>query len=213
MKRNCALLLPILLLGGCGIDTPAERAIKKLKSSSPEEREAGAMALGQLHQQKEDSIPALRKALKDKEVKVKIAAATALAAFGEDAAECAPEILALTDGADNKVKYRAMSALASIKAEKELVEAATKLLKDSDPEVKMSALQALYDLGAAAAPAVGPLSDACKDQDSNIRLMSAKTIGNIGKDASSAIPALNGLMGDKEPFVRDAAREALSKVR
>jgi len=171
------------------------------------------MALGQLHQQKEDSIPALRKALKDKEVKVKIAAATALAGFGEDAVECAPEILALTNETDKKVKYLAISALASIKAEKELIEAATKLLKDSDPEVRMSAVQALYDLGPAAAPAVGPLSEACKDQDSSIRLMSAKTIGNIGKRASSAAPALNGLKGDKDPSVRDAAREALSKIR
>lgn len=171
------------------------------------------MALGQLHEQKEVSIPALKKALKDSETRVKIAAATALAAFGEDAAGCAPEILALTDQTDNEVKYLAIGALAAIKAEEELLQAATKLLKDPDPGVKMSAVQALYDIGAAAAPSVGPLSDACKDPDASIRLMAAKALGKIGKSASSAAPALNGLMGDQDTYVRDAAREALSRIR
>jgi HEAT repeat protein len=84
----------------------------------------------------------------------------------------------------------------------------TDALNDTDPIVRLAAVQALRKLQ-------GPgmlesLETKCNDADPNVRAESARALGNIGD--RRAVPKLVELLRDQNGFVRSATAEALGQL-
>jgi len=87
-------------------------------------------------------------------------------------------------------------------------------LSEVEPAVREDVTSAV---GAAAAPAardlVPPLVEALGNADASVRRGAATVLGAMGKDARAALPDLSALANDPDPGVREAAAQALEKVR
>ena len=81
-------------------------------------------------------------------------------------------------------------------------------LNDTDPVVRLAAVQALHRLRGEGL--VQALQEKCSDPDANVRAESARTLGILGERA--ALPKLVELLRDSNGFVRAAAAEALGKL-
>lgn len=70
-------------------------------------------------------------------------------------------------------------------------------------------------MGPAAREAVPALIETLRDENESavVRQWAAWSLGQIGPDARGAVPALVEALGDASPNVREAAAEALEKIR
>jgi HEAT repeat protein len=81
-------------------------------------------------------------------------------------------------------------------------------LNDSDPVVRLAAVQALRKLQGEGM--VESIEAKCNDADPNVRAESARALGNIGD--RKAVPKLEELLHDDNGFVRSAAAESLGQL-
>jgi HEAT repeat protein len=151
------------------------------------------------------AVEPLSAALKDKEWKVRAAAARALGKI-QDPRAVEPLIAALKD-TDKDVREAAVYALGEIK-DPRAVEPLIAALKDAEWRVRTAADEALVKIGA---PAVEPLIAALKDKDSDVRKAAAQVLGEI-KDPRAVKP-LSAALKDEEWDVCQAAAEALGKIK
>jgi HEAT repeat protein len=89
-------------------------------------------------------------------------------------------------------------------------------MRDPDAMVRYDAAESLGKLGAEAAPAVPDLIKILRGNDAHIfpvRLAAAAALGAIGPAAAGATEALKRASRDKDDRLREAAAEALKKVR
>jgi len=84
----------------------------------------------------------------------------------------------------------------------------TEALNDSDPIVRLAAVESLRKLQGEGL--VEALEGKCNDADSNVRAESARALGNLGD--RKAVPKLVDLLRDSNGFVRSAAAEALGQL-
>jgi HEAT repeat protein len=91
---------------------------------------------------------------------------------------------------------------------KDQVPLVTGALADSDPIVRLAAVDALRRLQGDGV--VDALETKCSDADSNVRAESARALGNLGD--RKALPKLVELLRDPDGFVRGAAAEALGEL-
>ncbi len=94
------------------------------------------------------------------------------------------------------------------------VAALLKRLKDEDGDVRVAAALALVriDPDKHADAALAAIVAELKNPDLLIRIEAADALGELGSRARSAAAALNGALKDPEPEVRQAAKDAQSKV-
>jgi HEAT repeat protein len=85
-------------------------------------------------------------------------------------------------------------------------------LKSSDV-LREYAARALGQIGHAASAAVAALTDALQSPPWTVQRQAAIALGQIGPAAKSAVPALHKLTRDANRPLREAAQEALSKIR
>jgi len=87
-------------------------------------------------------------------------------------------------------------------------------LSEVEPAAREDVTRAV---GAAAAPAakdlLPPLVEALRNADASVRRGAATVLGAMGKDARAALPDLSALANDPDPGVREAAAQALERVR
>ena len=86
----------------------------------------------------------------------------------------------------------------------------TDALAAPDAQVRRGAAEALGWIGAEALPA---LTAALKNDDAAVRRASARSLGRWGPAARPAEAALVEALRDADPAVRDAAAEALRRIR
>lgn len=115
----------------------------------------------------------------------------------------------------DRLRWRLTSVLGEIgPAAKEAVPVLTKSLSDPNHFVRRNAMSSLGAIGPDADAAVPELIKALADSESDIRKVSATALGQIGPKAKDALPALDAASkGDKDYYVRNAAAEALEKIR
>ena len=155
--------------------------------------------------------PALRRALRDKDVMVAGDAARALGALGPRAS---PSVLALVktlSHAEPYVRIYAAEALASIGpkagvATRNLARA----LDDPIPGVRWAAAEALANIGPAAQSAVPQLIEALKDEFLYVRICAAGALGSLGPKAQTAQEALREAA--KDPAMHYEAEWALNRI-
>jgi vesicle coat complex subunit len=94
---------------------------------------------------------------------------------------------------------------------KELIPPLIDALKDSDTEVRQSAVGALASMGHQAVPAlVEVLKD--KDKDKELRANVAYVLGQMGTGGQEAVPALVKLLKDDDTHVRRRAAYAIQSI-
>ncbi len=152
-------------------------------------------------------VPTLVSLLKDENDKVRLNVIFAL--MGMEAADTIPALEELaTDTNFTKSAVRALRAIGPAG-----VKSLLKLLQDRDPDVRMQTASTLFLMHRVPDEAIPLLVKALADDYSDLRVVAAKALGSIGPRAKAAIPALTELLNERILQARDAASEALKRVR
>jgi HEAT repeat protein len=114
IRIGFALLLYLLVCGGCAREKSTDELIADLKSSQEKERIVAARLLQQRKGDAARVVPALIEALKDKEGDVRWSAAIGLGYFGEEARDAIPALQAAKRDRDARVREAAGVALSRI---------------------------------------------------------------------------------------------------
>lgn len=154
------------------------------------------------------AVPALTDSLKDKDSKVRVAAAQMLAEIGH-AAKPAVALL-LNQALYDPVQYASTEAARALKtidlaAARQVVTSFMVALEDGDIQTRRQACAVLGSLGPVAKPAVPDLIDALSDADDGVRMYAVGALGEVGIPATQVIPALAKALHDPSQAVRHRA--------
>jgi HEAT repeat protein len=181
--------------------------IEKLKSNDERELDTAIEKLGKIGK---PAIPALMKALQDKNLLVRRSAADVLAKIGPPAI---PDLVKALNNFDAGVLSSATSVLGSIGAEAKMaVPKLILLLKNPNANVRGSAAYALGSIGAEAKTAARPLVPLLKDREANVRSSAAYALERIGAEAKDAAQDLVPLLTDSDVGVRRDTAYALGSI-
>ncbi len=154
-----------------------------------------------------DDVPTLVAALADENEMVRLDAAYALGAIGEDAVPTLIE--KLRDKSDDTRRHATFAlGAAGASAVPALIEA----LDDENSQVRSSAAYALGDIGESAQDAVPALTQALHHESEWVRRHAAEALGAIGQPTEETISGLTDLLRDEHHWVRDNATRALAKI-
>jgi HEAT repeat protein len=187
-----------------------------LRDDNAAVRLQSAFALGRMGAAAESAVSALGEALpKDKDAAVRKEIAKSLASLGTTASGASAALIDTLQDRDVEVRQAVAIALARVGPPAET--ALPKLLKaahDPDKSVRCHAIHALGALGKPAVSAIPDLIDILrKDEAADVRLAAIEELASFGQDAKAAIDALTVASKDGRTAVRDAAQEALKKIK
>jgi HEAT repeat protein len=176
-------------------------------------RSGGCYALGAMGFAPE-SASALIAALKDKDLYVRLAAASALGELGPQAAAATTPLEACLQDGDAGVRLVAAGALARVdpaQAE-QCVRLLVAGLQRQDPSLRLYSVRALWKCGRPK-EAIPALVTALQAPDASVRNLAADVLGDFGPAAREAVPALRALR-DNDPAdnVRQTAADALRQI-
>ena len=230
--------LPIYQQNSSSTDSEVAHWSSQLKSSGEEERREAAMQLARL--KSEGAFRALASAVNDPSPRVRAAVVASLAERGDESAVPILSARLATDK-DQFVRKATAYALGRFH-EGERTAALVGALRDKDPEVRAAAAISLGDHAdaGAVAPLASALSDKnyfvraqaaralgvngraavqavpalmallTKDEDSEVKRQAAGALGQIGD--RSALPALERATRDKDPYLAQAASDAIRLI-
>jgi HEAT repeat protein len=181
------------------------------------------------------AVSILPKSLKDQDVPVRLAAASALEQIGPQAKTVAPLLAEALEDRDGSVRLAAAKALLKVSPNeaKVAIRCIIKLLRHEDGYVRFGAVWALRGIALAGRDAgldpypplhptpalrdlgsesVAALTEALKDNDGRVREVAASVLGDIGLDVKTTVPAIVELLRDSDGQVRKAAASALGKM-
>lgn len=164
---------------------PSPQLTAALSHRDAQIRRGAAEVLGDLGPRASESVPALVRALRDKQESVRTTAAHALGAIGDKSA-IPPLTAALSDRLP-PVRAASAVALGRMRAESS-IGALTQTLADPETAVRVKAAQALWRIDCQAEPVVPVLITALRNRAAS---GDAKfVLGEIGPAAKDAVPAL-----------------------
>jgi len=173
-------------------------------------RSTAVQLLGQIAPGDAQAVPALVRALNDKEQSLAVSAREALAQAGEVAVE--PLTKALKNP-DASVRFLATSALADLGPHTAAaVPALLDLLHDDVPELRSAAIVALTRSGAGSHQLLPALIYTMNDKVITVRLDAINAIGTFQADAAPATLPLAKQLHDSEPWVRSSAAFTLGQI-
>ncbi len=181
------------------------------RDQDPDVRAAVSAALGDWVWHEGSVVPALTKALQDKDLRVRANSALNLVRVGKAARPALPALRAALKDPAACVRVAAAVALWEIDRQAEpavLIDA----LGSSIEDIRVRAAAGLGDMGAAAAGANGPLRTALQDQTSTVRLWTARALWKTQKDTVAVVPALVDLLRDANAAVRVDAAWNLTEI-
>jgi HEAT repeat protein len=158
------------------------------------------------------AVSALKKALADKDVRLRRTGAFALGLIGPKAKSATAELSAAL--ADREPDVRALAARALGRVGSAAQSALPKLeaaLKDKEVPVRVNAALALWQAGGRT-DGLPVLKEALADKRPHIREQACAALGALGEKAAPAAPALFLVLADKDARVRSACAEALGKL-
>jgi HEAT repeat protein len=229
---------PVYQQNSSSTDSEVAHWLSQLKSSSEEERREAAMQLAR--PKSEAAFRALASAVNDRSPQVRAAVVASLAERGDESAVPIISVRLATDK-DQFVRKAAAYALGRFH-EGERTAALTGALRDKDPEVRAAAATSLGDHPdhEAVAPLASALSDKndfvraqaaralgvngsaavqtvpaliallTKEEDAEVKRQAASALGQIGD--RSALPALERARHDKDPYLAQAASDAIKVI-
>ena len=162
------------------------------------------------------ALPALMRALGDRNKDIRSAAARALGALGPAAAPAVPLLLL----GNPHEERRSWSSHISVSDHAAVVDhigvaaipALRRAIKHKDARTRVSAAYALGNMGKKGAAVVPLLARALDDEVHEVRQWSAWALGKMGPAAKRAVADLRSALTDPEGDVRQWAAEALGKM-
>jgi HEAT repeat protein len=148
------------------------------------------------------AVPELRRALSERDARVRRYAAEVLRDFGSEAKSATPQLLELLADRSEGVRVQAAHALPAVGGQA-AVPGLTGALADKKPAVRVAAARALATMGPAAASAYPELQRCLADRNADVRVASAKAIWSIQREAREAVPVLIAAL--REPVSWEAA--------
>ena len=143
-------------------------------------------------------------------------AAKAFQQLGPRAAPALPALVEALNHMDEFIRSSSVRAIAAI-GSPEAFTAVRSMIDDDREWMRLDAVEALGDLGPAAAPAVPELIEFATGRDENtdfwVKREAVRTLGKIGPGARSAVPELQKLAAsDEDEYVRELANEAIERI-
>ena len=199
-----------------------------LEDPDPLVRREAAAALGKMGPATSAAVPALERVLRGPnpspspqdphvtsapgDVRLRELAAHALgqAGHGTNADLALIEALQDPDGNVREAAVHALGVMGPAHAD-HAVPALRKVLQ-ADPEASVR-ISAVFSLRSMRASGVAALAEALSDGEFRVRWWAAVSLRDLGPQASEAVPALTRALQDKDASVRDAAQQALNKIR
>jgi HEAT repeat protein len=190
--------------------------------NSTEVRVVAARGLAAIGPEAHAAVPALARALRDKERQVSLEAATALGRIGKDAV---PELLKALDDGDGSVRHAAAYALGEVGADAaSAAPALVRMLAEPNDQVRASAAYSLSRIGAPALavltqtgsqgePPASFLTQLLTDKSPAVRKWAAGALGRMGTPTASVLAELSRLLDDEDVNVRATANAALIQLR
>jgi len=157
------------------------------------------------------SLPQLREALEDDDLRVRQGVIRALGNLGADAAPALDDLLAMLDESDPALATSFAFVSLGRLAPDRVVPALIRQLAAPHPICRSSACSTLGQLGAHAAPAVPALTRACFDEDPQVVSTAISALAKLGPVAKEAAPYLLELF-DADPGFGEFGRRALLAV-
>lgn len=189
--------------------------ITVLKDECPLVRRVVAISLRHHMDEASVVVPALRRALEDKDAEVRVRAATSLLDAQVDHTPFVDFLLEALNADEPGAVLAAVESLGWVgPRRKEALPALIKLLKSKDENIRCRTTRALNDLGKDAKPALPALLDALKDKEYRGPHASiAMILGQFGPQAKEAVPALVELLQSRDEEDRLCAATAIGKIR
>lgn len=167
-------------------------------------RQEAVTALGKLGSAAKVEAPALMRALRDEESRVRYFAARAIGELGKPEIEAIDALASVLHDFDGGVRTNAGVALAKIG--KRAIPALMAVLNSLDFAAREEASRTLAEIGA---PAIRPLMQALGDKRNHVRQSAGDSLGLMG---TPALPSLiKTLKSDERTAARVAAASALAK--
>lgn len=187
--------------------------IASLSDDSPDARRCAAKALGKMGSAAVSSIPALSKAMSDKDQGVRLTVIDALSRVGQEVSDkLRPAMLAATKDSSPQVREAGFKALNILKLKGPKVFAAvTAGVADKDDDVRLAAAAYVVDLKepATAVPALIAMS---RLDDEDQRAEALEAFSSLGPRAAKAVPRLIEMLEDPEKSLQVTAAEALGNM-
>jgi HEAT repeat protein len=155
----------------------------------------------------EAAVSNLAQALADADEPVRLNSAQALASTGTAALPVLDAALRHPAGAARRYAAYGLSEMGRAALDM-LVECTC----DGDEPVAINAIDAIGNMGPAAAPAEPALRTALRSRNPWVRRYAAEALGLLGRQASPAVPDLARALSDEQPYVRFNAATALARI-
>ena len=152
--------------------------------------------------------------LSDPDVRVRRAAVDLLETLDREAAPAAGKLVQALADPDRFVRWSAARVLGKLAPAEPtmVVPGLTRLLNETDLDVRISAAQSIAQYGPAAKLAVPALTSKVTVGDPESRVAAIHALQSIGKDSEMAIPAVTLALGHGDLRVRMAAAEFLGQL-
>jgi HEAT repeat protein len=228
------LLPPLLLMAWLATREPPRppqpdqaeqhrQLLTELQAEAPEARARAAKALGEYRPIQPETVRALAKALRDRDVAVRVAAAEAIVPVAPLkmkqslalADEVVPLLAAAVGDGDPRVRLPALALLAEIgPLAREAAPALGERLANVAGTERVSVAGALACVDAGRLPdALAVLKAALHDPEAAVRTAATQELGKIGPGAKeTAADLLRTAASDKEPEARVGAAKALLQI-
>ncbi|MCA9802254.1 MAG: HEAT repeat domain-containing protein [Cyanobacteria bacterium HKST-UBA02] len=179
---------------------------------SPAIRAEAAMALGRMHAEDEDVVPALSRQLDDNYLRVRDATTYGLKAYGKSASQAVPKLYEMMETeSDYNIRAHSICALSSIGADDPEVFARVYSLID-DPQVGTAVLCHLFKFGPVAAPAVPRMIELMKSENAYLRQRALLNLAHMGSAAMEARPLIEKELERGDPESVKLAKSALENL-
>jgi len=209
VRRAAALSLKLL---GARAKPAQPSLAEALGDDDSQVRITAARTLIALEAAPNPAVISLAVKLHDDDPQVRFQAANMLGKFEHRAAVAVPALVRLAQDADShvSVRWEALSALRDIGEAG--CPALAEIARSTTQGTQYKALDALAQLGTEAAAATDTLVELLQADDFRVRSRAAFALGAIGPAARQALPALQRAARDRNPQVRQNARQAIAKI-
>src|SRR5262249_24008942 len=175
-------------------------------------RVRAAAAIGILGITEPEAIDALATALEDRgaDGDVRLQVVFTLGKLGPPAKKTGGQLLAALHDGEVRVRLAAAQALWGLTKQTQGVSVLAQLLKHKEADTRVTAADALRQIGRGAKEAAPALADTLFESDAGVRSRAADALLAIGPEARAALPALGKALHHADPGIRTLAAYALS---
>lgn len=183
--------------------------------------ELAARLLGIIGPEAKSAVPALIKALKNGDRRLRGAAAETLGMIGPDAKAAIPALTAVLGDKDtrqmstshNFVDIRGIAGTSLQRMGPNAVACVVSRFHHKDKKVRAIACQVISETGSGGKLYVSYLIEALRDKEPSVRQSAAEALGKLALQPRQVVPALVKKLNDHDPFVRAYACLALGSFR